>query len=91
MSILGLFSFIILIVIMGLYSMILINEEYYSVSIVLFVIAAICLSFILADIVNTPPTALDVYKGNTELRITYEGKVPVDSVVIYKKKVHETE
>ena len=35
--------------------------------------------------------ALDVYEGNTELRITYEGKVPVDSVVIYKKKVHETE
>ena len=91
MSILGLFSFIILIVIMGLYSMILIEKEYYSVSIVLFVIAAICLSFILADIVDTPPTALDVYKGNTELRITYEGKVPVDSVVIYKKKVHETE
>ena len=54
------------------------------------VIAAICLSFIVADIEDTP-TALDVYQGNTELRITYEGKVPVDSVVIYKKKVHETE
>ena len=90
MSILGLFSFIILIVIIGLYSMILIDEEYYSVSIVLFVIAAICLSFMFADIKDTP-TALDVYQGNTELKITYEGKVPVDSVVIYKKKVHETE
>ena len=90
MSILGLFSFIILIVIIGLYSIILIEKEYYSISIVLVVIAAICLSFILADIVDTP-TALDVYQGNTELRITYEGKVPVDSVVIYKKKVHETE
>ena len=91
MSILGLFCFIILIVIIGLYSIILIEKEYYSISIVLVVIAAICLSFILADIVDTPPTALDVYKGNTELRITYKGKVPVDSVVIYKKKVHETE
>ena len=47
-------------------------------------------AFIIYDINNTP-TALDVYQGNTELRITYEGKVPVDSVVIYKKKVHETE
>ena len=91
MSILGLFCFIILIVIIGLYSIILIEKEYYSISIVLVVIAAICLSFILADIVDTPPTALDVYKGNTELRITYEGKIPVDTVVIYKKKVHKTE
>ena len=90
MSILGLFGFIMLIVIIGLYSIILIEEEHYSISIVLVVIAAICLSFILADIGHTP-TALDVYQGNTELRITYEGKVPVDSVVIYKKKVHETE
>ena len=90
MSILGLFSFIILIVIIGLYSIILIEKEYYSVSIVLVVIAAICLSFMFADIKDTP-TALDVYQGNTELKITYEGKVPVDTVVIYKKKVHETE
>ena len=91
MSILGLFCFIILIVIIGLYSIILTDKRYCSISIVLSVIAAICLSFISADIGDAPPTALDVYKGNTELRITYEGKVPVDSVVIYKKKVHETE
>lgn len=85
MSILGLFSFIILIVIIGLYSIILIEEEYYSISIVLLVIAAICLSFILTEIGDTP-TALDVYEGNTELRITYEGKIPVDTIVIYKKE-----
>ena len=85
MSILGLFSFIILIVIIGLYSIILIEEEHYSISIVLLVIAAICLLFILAEIGDTP-TALDVYEGNTELRITYEGKIPVDTIVIYKKE-----
>lgn len=34
---------------------------------------------------NSIPTALDVYKDRTELRITYDGKIPVDSVVIYKK------
>ena len=86
MSIYAYISIIILIVIIGLYSIILIEKEYYSISIVLVVIAAICLSFILADIVDTHPTALDVYKGNTELRITYEGKVPVDTIVIYKKE-----
>lgn len=31
------------------------------------------------------PRAIDVYRNKTELRITYEGGVPVDSVVIYKK------
>lgn len=31
------------------------------------------------------PSALDVYKGKTVLEITYEDKVPVDTVVIYKK------
>lgn len=31
------------------------------------------------------PTAMDVYQGKTELRITYEGKTPVDSTVVYKK------
>lgn len=90
MSILALIGFIILVIIIGLYSIILIEKEYYSISIVLVVIAVICLSFIVADIEDTP-TALDVYQGKTELRITYEGKVPVDTVVIYKKKVHETE
>ena len=34
---------------------------------------------------DTRPSAMDVYKGKTELRITYEGKTPVDSTVIYKE------
>ena len=34
---------------------------------------------------NEAPSALDVYKGKTILKITYEDKVPVDTVVIYKK------
>ena len=32
------------------------------------------------------PSAMDVYQGKTELRITYEGKTPVDSTVIYKEE-----
>lgn len=57
------------------------NKE---LSIVLLIVETIGLLLIIAYI-NKTPTALDVYKGNTELRITYEGKTPVDSVVIYKK------
>lgn len=61
-------------------------EDTYNiiVSIVLLIIVIIESSFIMAYISNTP-TALDVYKDKTELRITYDGKIPVDSVVIYKK------
>lgn len=90
MSIFRIFCFfIILVIIILLYSIILTEKRYGSISIVLSVIAVICLLFISADI-GDAPTALDVYQGNTELRIIYEGKVPVDSVVIFKKKVHET-
>lgn len=31
------------------------------------------------------PRAIDVYKGKTKLRITYEGNTPVDSAVVFKK------
>ena len=32
------------------------------------------------------PTALDVYRGNTELKITSVNGVPTDSIVIFKNK-----
>lgn len=32
------------------------------------------------------PTAIDVYKGKTTLKITYKDGVPVDSVVVFKEK-----
>ena len=51
----------------------------------LLIIAIIGLLFIIVSYTSNAPTAMDVYKGKTELRITYEGKTPVDSVVIYKK------
>ena len=33
---------------------------------------------------KTPPTALDVYRGNTKLQITYIDSVAVDSIVVWK-------
>ena len=43
------------------------------------------------EILNTntsmpKPTALDVYRGNTELEITSVNGVPTDSVVVFKTK-----
>lgn len=84
MNILAFFGFILVIIVI----VICISEIKYegntALSVVLLVVAIVGLLFIMAYISNTP-TALDVYKGKTELRITYKGKTPVDSVVIYKK------
>lgn len=42
---------------------------------------------LLYDIMGKPkPSALDVYRGNTELEITSVNGTPIDSVVVFKKK-----
>lgn len=51
----------------------------------LLIIAIIGLLFIIVSYTSNVPTAMDVYKGKTELRITYEGNTPVDSSVVFKK------
>ena len=42
---------------------------------------------LLADIIGEPkPSALDVYRGNTELEITSVNGTPIDRVVVFKEK-----
>ena len=44
--------------------------------------------YLLADIIgDTKPSAIDVYRGNTELEITSVNGVPTDSVVVFKKEL----
>ena len=31
------------------------------------------------------PSAIDVYRGKTELKITYQNGVPIDSTVVFKE------
>ena len=38
------------------------------------------------ELEKTKPTAIDVYKGKTSLRVIYEDSVAVDSAVIFKEK-----
>ena len=89
MSILAYIGIIIIFLSIGVCTIIIHEKCNKIIAVMFLVVAFIGEVFIIYDISNTP-TALDVYQGNTELRITYEGKVPVDSVVIYKKKAHET-
>ena len=42
---------------------------------------------LLADIIGEPkPSAIDVYRGNTELEITSVNGTQIDSVVVFKEK-----
>ena len=45
-----------------------------------------CINAYCVSIIVNQPTAIDVYKGKTELQITYKGTIPVDSVVVFKNK-----
>lgn len=50
--------------------------------ITILVVIEICL---VSDIIGNPtPSALDVYRGNTELEITSVNGIPTDTVVVFK-------
>lgn len=42
--------------------------------------------FIFIGFTNKHPKAIDVYRGNTELKITSVNGIPTDSVVVFTKK-----
>lgn len=52
----------------------------------IFILGMIAGGTLLLGIFSYKPTAMDVYKDKTELKITYKGNVPVDSVVVFKNK-----
>ena len=58
----------------------------YSVICLALIIILWCINTCCVAIIINQPTAIDVYKGKTELQITYKGTIPVDSVVVFKNK-----
>lgn len=43
---------------------------------------------LVADIIYGPrPSAIDVYRGNTELEITSINGIPTDTIVVFKKEL----
>ena len=55
-----------------------------GVVITILMVLEICL---VSMIIEKPtPSALDVYRGNTELEITSINGTPIDTVVVFKKK-----
>ena len=45
------------------------------------IVGLFCLAIVIDD---STPTAIDVYRGNTTLQITYKDSVAIDSVVVWK-------
>ena len=84
MSGLGIIGFVIVISVIAT-CVIEIKEDNIALSIVLPIMAIIGLSIMIVSL-NITPTALDVYKGKTELQITYKGTIPIDSIVVFKNK-----
>lgn len=54
-----------------------------GVFITILVVIEICLISIITE--KSIPSALDVYRGNTELEITSVNGTPIDTVVVFKK------
>lgn len=55
---------------------------FFGVIFTLLVVIEICL---VSNIIEKPtPSALDVYRGNTELEITSVNGTPIDTVVVFK-------
>ena len=61
------------------------SSSYSIISLTLMIIIW-CINAYCVSIIVNQPTAIDVYKGKTELQITYKGTIPIDSVVVFKNK-----
>lgn len=51
-----------------------------------FLTGCIISTMICLGIEGVRPEAIDVYRGNTTLEITYRDSVPIDSVVVFKDR-----
>jgi hypothetical protein len=69
-------------VVILLASIVLIDNLEVSIVICILSIIGIILGICNTDL-NIP--AIEVYRGNTTLQITYEGDTPIDSTVVWKK------
>lgn len=63
----------------------IIHESDEKIGIIISYVGFITGLLLIIGYINSRPRAIDVYKGKTELRITYEGNTPVDSAVVFKK------
>ena len=81
--------FLIILMFVGMLSLMIDTEEthYFGLG----VICTAFLSIVFYSIITAnKPTPLDVYRGNTELKITSVNGVPTDTVVVFKQNYYES-
>ena len=63
------------------------NKENAGIAFGIFIglLLSVLISFIIVPIEESIP-AIEVYRNNTTLQITYQDSIPIDSVVVYKNK-----
>lgn len=59
------------------------DEAHITIGTFIIIIIFIVMIIYSTLIINTP-TAIDVYRNNTTLEITYKDNIPVDTVVVFK-------
>lgn len=76
--------FLIILILVGMLSLMIDTEETRE-----FGLGVICTAFLSIAFYciskNNKPTPLDVYRGNTELKITSVNGIPTDTIVVFKK------
>jgi len=78
--------FIIAVILFAIANIYLFNEcknEFLTLLAIWAICVSICL--LLEAFKNNSPQTIDVYRGKTTLKITYENNVPIDTVVVFKK------
>lgn len=75
-------------IIIGVYAIAFHKVDDKDVSNIMMVLATLSLCILIAwfDDANKKdePKAIDVYRGNTTLQITYKGGIPTDTIVVFK-------
>lgn len=67
------------------------KDEGTLVSIMFFTFSIITSISAVCNYYDNKPKAIDVYRNNTNLQITYEDSIAVDSVVVFKNKINKYE
>lgn len=76
--------FAVILIIALIWNSIEVGENNGLSTIILAIASGVFTAFLCAAIMKEQPQAIDVYRGNTTLEITYRDSIPVDSVVVFK-------
>jgi hypothetical protein len=78
----GIITLLIIIILLFIANMYVNNENLRSLVGTLLIVFSSLLGTSISEYLTIPP--IEVYRGNTELEITYKNNIPIDTVVVRK-------